>query len=528
MRDLELGGRSTIHGVEGAAATSQPLASLTAIEILKQGGNAVDAAVAACAVQAVVEPMSTGLGGDCFALIAPGNGGPVIGYNGSGRAARALDAQKLLAAGTKYIATESPHTVTVPGAVEAWARLVADHGRLDLAQVLAPAIRAAEQGFAVGPRCAFEWARDSARVAAQPHFASHFLPGGKAPPVGDRMRFPALAQTMRAVANSGPDAFYAGAIASDLTAAVAEAGGLLDVEDLAAHRGEYVTPISGTYGGRQVMQIPPNGHGVIALLILNILAALETRGLDPLGPERLHLMGEATRLAWVARDALVADPAQVPVPVVGLLDPAYAARLAALIDPARAMVLPEPPVLPGSDTVCLTVVDRDRNVVSFINSIFYHFGSGITGRTSGVVLQNRGAGFVVKPGHPNCVAGGKRPLHTIIPGMVCEGGRATLGYGVMGGTYQPVGHAWFLTNHFDHGMDLQQALDAPRAYHEAGTYSLEKGMPAATVQALAALGHRVAPTTEALGGGQAVAVDWQRGTLTAASDPRKDGLALAY
>jgi gamma-glutamyltranspeptidase/glutathione hydrolase len=528
MRDLELPGRSTVHGVEGAAATSQPLATLTAIETLKKGGNAVDAAVAAVAVLSMVEPMSTGLGGDCFALIAPGDGGPVIGYNGSGRAPRRLDAETLIAQGLREIGPESPHAVTVPGAVEAWARLVGDHGRLGLAEVLAPAIRVADEGFAVAPRCARDWANDGERVAGQPNFARHFLPNGRAPHVGERMRFPALAETLRAIAARGPDAFYTGDVAADLAAAVAEAGGLLDVEDIAGHRGEYVTPISTQYRGREVLQIPPNGHGIITLLILNILSHVEPRNLQAFGPERLHLLGEATRLAWVARDALVADPAHHPVPVAELLDPAYAAKLAGLIDPDRALDLPNPPVLPGSNTVYLTVVDRDRNVVSLINSIYFHFGTGITGRRSGVLLQNRGSGFVVEPGHPNCVAGGKRPLHTIIPGMVRENGRATLGYGVMGGCFQPVGHALFLTNHWDFGLDLQQALDAPRAFHQAGAYHLEKGIPEASARALAELGHKVRPTDEPLGGGQAIAVDWHRGTLVAASDPRKDGLALAY
>ena len=528
MRDLQQGGRSVVHGIDGAVATSQPLASLAAIEILKAGGNAMDAAVAAIALQSVVEPMSTGPGGDCFALFAPGDGRAPIGYNGSGRAPRRLDAAMLRAAGHSRIAAECPHSVTVPGAVEAWARLVADHGRLDLGRVLQPAIRAAEDGFALAPRAAFDWAADSARVASQPHFARHFLPGGRAPAVGERVRLLALAATLRAIADKGPDAFYRGPVAADLVASLAGAGGTMDMDDFAAHRGEYVTPIAALYRGREVMQIPPNGHGVIALLILGILSHFDVAALDPLGPERLHLVAEATRLAWVARDALVADPACGPVPVEGLLDPAYAARLAGLIDRGRALDLPDPPVLPGSDTVCLSVVDRDRNVVSIINSVFEHFGSGFTGERSGVLLHNRGSGFTLAEGHPNRLQGGRRPLHTIIPGLVREGGRTILGYGVMGGLYQPVGHAWALTNHWDFGLDLQQALDLPRAFHSAGRYALERGIPPGTARALAAMGHEVVPADEALGGGQAVAIDWDRGTLAAASDPRKDGLALAY
>ncbi|WP_439815200.1 gamma-glutamyltransferase [Zavarzinia sp. CC-PAN008] len=526
MRDLQQGGRSTVHGVNGAAATSQPAATLAAIEILKAGGNAVDAAVAACAVQCVVEPMSTGIGGDCFALLALNGKAPVIGFNGSGRAPRALTLDWFRRQGVSEIQANSTGAVTVPGAVDAWAQLVEAHGRMDLGRVLEPAIRCAEDGFVVGPRCAYEWHKDSAILSVEGR--RHYLRDGAAPRVGTVMKLPALAETLKTIAAQGRDGFYRGWVADDLVASLAAHGGVMRHEDLEQHRGQVVTPISADYRGRTVHQIPPNGQGLTALLILNILQGFELSGLDPLGPERMHLEAEATRLAWQCRDALIADPERGDVPVERLLSEAQARRMQAAIDRKAAHPPARLPDVASANTVYLTVVDRDRNVVSFINSLFDHFGSGFCGARSGVLLQNRGCGFVLEEGHPNVVAGGKRPLHTIIPGMVTQGDRAVLGYGVMGGFFQPVGHAHVLTNWIDFGLDIQQAIDMPRGFHHGDVYSLEKGVPAATAEALAALGHRTARSAEPMGGGQGIVIDWEAGTLSAGSDPRKDGCALAY
>ena len=527
-RDLQLPGRSTVYGTDFAAATSQPAATFTAMRVMSEGGNAVDAAIAACAVLAVTEPMSTGPGGDCFALIHR-TGRPTIGYNGSGRAPAALDLARVQAAapGAHTIDPDSALSVTVPGAVEAWARLLADHGTWDLDQVLAPAIALAEAGFAVAPRCAADWARDAARLAADPGCADHFLPHGRAPQAGDRMRLPALGATLRAVAQQGAAGFYEGAVAQDLCDSVRARGGVLAEADLAGHAGTYVTPLAFAHHGHTLLELPPNGHGIVAQIMLGVQQGFDLAGLAPLSPERLHLQIEAARLAWGPRDALIADPDHADVPVEAMLAPAYLARLRAAFDPGRAMATDRAPVLPGGDTVYLTTVDRDGTTVSLINSIFHHFGAALCGRSSGVLLQNRGCGFSLQPGHPNVVAPGKRPLHTIIPGMVLKDGDVVLGFGVMGGPYQPVGHAHVLTNLLDFDLSPQAALDLARVFPMGCVDQVERGVPAASVAALAARGHVPVPADEPLGGGQMIRIDRARGTLAAASDPRKDGLALA-
>lgn len=528
MRNTQLPGRSAVHAIQGMAATSHPLSTQAAIALLQQGGNAMDAAIAACAVQGVVEPMMTGIGGDCFALYCKAGALPVIAYNGSGRAPAAAHAGWYAERGMAAIPEYSAHAVTIPGAIEAWTRLHADHGRLPFEQVLAPAIAFAEDGYAVAPITGQIWANAASRLARHPGSAAIFLPGGRAPAVGAIHRQPQLAATLRRIAREGAAAFYRGAVADDMVATLREAGGLHTAEDFAAHRGGYVEPIRTTYRGVDVYQVPPNGQGIVVLLMLNILQGFDLASLPPHGADRFHLEMEASRLAYAMRDALVTDMEHAAVPVQGVLSPAYAAKMRAAIDPAKAM----PPSAPSDfplhpDTVYLTVVDRDRNAVSFINSLFHGFGAGITAPRSGVVLQNRGAGFVVKPGHPNCIAPNKRPMHTIIPGMAVKDGRALMPYGVMGGQYQPVGHAHFLTNVIDYGMDLQEALESPRAWHNGSTLELETGIAKDVAAALRDRGHTIV-LSGPHGGGQAIRIDWDKGTLEGGSDPRKDGSALGY
>lgn len=529
MRDIQLPGRSVVHAINGAAATSHPLATLAAIDILKQGGTAADAAVGACAVQCVVEPMSTGIGGDCFALYAKAGSKTVEGINGSGRAPAALTTEGLLAQGVKEIDLQSAHAVTIPGAVDAWARLLERHGKLGLDRVLQYAIHYAADGFALTPRVALDWGRSLSKLQADESAAAKYLPGGKAPKAGDIHRLPELAATLKKIAASGADAFYKGEVAEDIVSHLRARGGVHTLEDFSAHTAEMVTPIASEYRGRKILQIPPNGQGVTALLMLNILKGFDLSGLDPLGARRLHLEAEATRLAFAARDRFVADPAQVSVPVEKLLSQSYADELRARIDPARAMAPDAAQVGPiYRDTIYLSVVDRDRNVCSFINSLYFGFGSGICSPKSGVMLQNRGGGFRVEPGHPNTVAPRKRPLHTIIPGMAMADDRPVLAYGVMGGSYQPVGHVHVLTNLFDFGMDMQEAIDCARAFHVGGRLELENGITHAVMQQLQTMGHATARPEMPWGGGQGIFVDWQKGTLAAGSDPRKDGCALGY
>ncbi len=529
MRDFQLPGRSTAHGINGMAATSQPLATITALEVLKAGGNAVDAAVAACAVLGVVEPQSTGIGGDCFVLYAPKGRVPPIAMNGSGRAPQAATVERLRELGLSEIEYQSPHAVTVPGAVDAWSQLLADHGSTDFAELLQPAIRFAEDGYSVSPRIAMDWAANAEKLADCPNAKRIFLPGGNTPQAGDRHRQAELANSLKAIAKNGRDAFYSAAIGEDIVSHLQSLGGLMTEQDLAQYRAQYVEPIKADYRGHEIFECPPNGQGIIALIMLNILQGYDLAALDPNGAERLHLEAEATRLAYRDRAALIADPDAVQVPSAHLLSPAYADGLRALITPERAMAdLPAAADTEHRDTVYLTVVDSERNAISFINSTFHSFGSGICAPKSGVMLQNRGSSFVLNAEHPNHIAPGKRPMHTIIPGMLAEGGRAIMPFGVMGGHYQATGHAHFLTNFIDFGMDPQEALDAPRAFHFEDELSVENGLSKATVAALEAKGHKTKAADDPIGGGQAIHIDWQRGTLTGGSDPRKDGCALGY
>lgn len=509
-------------------ATSHPLATFAALEMLRAGGNAMDAAVCAAAVQAVVEPQSTGIGGDCFVLYCPKGRNEVLAFNGSGRAPAAATVDWYRARGFDQVPIHGPHAVTVPGAIDAWCRLLADHGRKGIDAALAPAIRYAEQGYVIHDRVAFDWAESVPTLASDQNAARIFLSEGKALKAGDLHRQPDLAATLRTIARRGREGFYAGEVAEDMVAHLRALGGLHTLEDFAATEGNYVTSVSTQYRGYQIHQMPPNNQGLTALLMLNILSGFELGSLDPLGAERLHLEIEAGRLAYRDRDNLVADQDQVPVPVKELLSRRYADRLRAAIDPAKAMSHLPHLELQMSDTVYISVVDRDRNAVSFINSTYHSFGSGVVSPKTGVVLQNRGCSFRLDPAHPNCIAPRKRPMHTIMPGMATKDGRAIMPFGVMGGDYQPFGHVHLLTNLVDFGMDPQEALDTPRVFHDAGILEAERGIPVPAIAGLKQRGHRVNVAPEPHGGGQAVWIDWDKGTLTGASDPRKDGCALGY
>ena len=530
MRDFHLPGRSTAHARHGMAATSHPAATLAALDMLRAGGNAVDAAVAASAVLAVVEPQSTGIGGDCFALYCRGGTGEVIGLNGSGKAPAAATVEWYLDQGIGQIpASLSPHCVTVPGAIDAWDRLLADHGTKSLAEVLASAIDYAENGYVVAPRVAHDWGNMAEKLTFDAAAKQVMLPGGRPPRGGEVHRQTRLAETLRTIAREGRKGFYEGPVAQDMVTHLQALGGLHTLEDFAATACKYVTPIRTDYRGYEVIQIPPNGQGIATLLMLNILEGFDLGGLAPAGVERLHLESEAARLAFRMRDALIGDPDQADVPIEQILAPEYAARLRQHISADRAMSdLGSSNVTIHPDTIYLTVADKDRNVISFINSLFAGFGSGLMAPQTGVMLQNRGSGFVVEPGHPNCIAPNKRPFHTIIPGMVHKDGRIHISYGVMGGHYQPVGHTHLLTNVIDFGMDLQEALDLARVFPFGGALEIENGISDEVAGGLAELGHKVMRRPIPLGGGQAIMVDWDNGALIGGSESRKDGMALGY
>jgi gamma-glutamyltranspeptidase/glutathione hydrolase len=525
FRDFHSPGRSPVFACDGMAATSHPLASETAIAVLKAGGTAADAAVAAVALLGVVEPHMTGIGGDCFCLVAK-PGAPIWGYNGSGRAAAAASAEALWQKGERTIGSRSVHSVTVPGAIEAWSTILASHGRFGLDRALAPAIHHAEHGFAVAPRVAYDWALAAAALAADAGASRHFLIDGRAPGPGDVIRLPALAATLKAIATRGPRAFYEEA-AADIVATLSPRGSWLTREDFANHRGERAEPIASSYRGLDIVELPPNGQGLVALVLLNILENFDLAALDPSGPERAHLALEAARLAFGARDAHLADPLFMRVAVPSLIDKGFAKSLAARIDRARRVELPAAPT-PGGDTVYVTVVDRDRMAVSIINSLYGAFGASIATEKTGIMLHNRGACFAVDPQHPNAIGPSKRPMHTIIPALGMRDGRCELSFGVMGAHFQPMGHAHVVTNLVDFGMDVQAAIDFPRVFFEAEATVVERGISSRTVEALGQRGHKVAVRPLPLGGAQAIAIDWRRGVLIGGSDPRKDGCALGY
>ena len=536
MRLHDQPGRSTVYAAGGMAATSQPASSVTALRILMAGGNAMDAAIAAVAVQCVVEPQSTSIGGDCFCLYSPAKapkGTPPIAFNGSGRAPKAATADWYVANGFSSIPLRSPHAVTIPGAVDAWCQLLRDHGTMSLAQVLEPAIRYAREGFAVHGVVAYDWGLFDQMLADDPTAAIHYLKNGKAPREGDVIRLPLLAKTLETLAEKGRDGFYAGWVAEDIVGFLKSKGGFHTMEDFAAAVGDYVTPISTNYRGYDVYECPPNGQGIVALAMLNILQGYDLAALDPVSPERLHLEIEAARLAYLDRDAVLADPKFAAVPMQTWLSADHAAGLRKLIDPKRrAPDLPPSKLPPHHDTVYLTVVDKDRNAVSLINTLFHSFGSGLCAPKSGVMLHNRGGGFVVNPGHPNCIEGGKRPLHTIIPGMLMKDGRVQMPFGVMGGQYQACGHAHVLTNIIDYKMDIQGAIDMTRVFPDNedpdGRVQVESGLPGPVLDGLHKLGHRTYIPNRPIGGSQAIWIDWEQGMLRGGSDPRKDGMAIGY
>jgi gamma-glutamyltranspeptidase / glutathione hydrolase len=528
MRNFHLAGRSTVHSQNAMVATSHPLAALAAIDVLKAGGTAADAAVAASALLGVIEPQSTGIGGDCFALIQPKAEGKIVAYNGSGRAPMAATAEWYLERNMNAIPLTSAHAVSIPGAVDAWATILRDHGRFGLDTLLQPAIRAAEEGYVVAPRIAFDWKNFFEKLKKGTNTERYLLPHGKPAVVGDVIRQPELGQTLRAIAKSGRDAFYKGAIAEDMVETLRGIGGLHTLEDFAAHTTETTVPIGTKYKDLDIWQCPPNGPGITMLVMLNILSHFDLTKFAPLSVERFHLEAEAARVAYMMREQHIGDPTHVKVDVARILAKEFADEYAGKIRMDRMLDLPKvsPPMNPS--TVYITVVDKDRNVCSFINSIAHSFGSAIVSNKTGILLQNRAAGFRIQPGHPNCIAPGKRPLHTIIPALATRNGRAVMPFGVMGGQYQPVGQVHVLTNMLDYGCDVQEAIDMPRGLHYENVYQLEDGVPAGVVEGLKKLGHQTTKIIPPLGGGQAIWIDWDKGTLTGGSDPRKDGCALGY
>jgi gamma-glutamyltranspeptidase/glutathione hydrolase len=524
--------RSCVLARRGMVATSSPMATAAGVETLRAGGNAIDAAIAAAAVLCVVEPMSTGVGGDAFVLLWSARERRLAGLNGSGRAAAAATAERYRARGLETIAPTGILSATVPGAVHAWETLARRYGSMPLTDLLAPAIRAAEQGFPVTELVAHYWGV-LARLGALRNASAReaWLPGGAAPAAGDWFRAPGLARTLREIAEGGAEAFYRGPVAAAIVATSHAEDGFFEVDDLAAHESTWVEPISTSYRGTEVVELPPNGQGIAALLALGVLAQLDPA--PATSARDWHLRIEAVKLAFADRAAYVADPQHADVPVKALLEPGYARRRAALVGD-RAMP-GSAPGLANGDTVYLCAADEQGNLVSFIQSLFTGWGSGIGCGDTGVVLQSRGAGFVLDPGHPNCLAPRKRPFHTIIPGMVLRDDRPWMAFGIMGGDVQPQAHTAFVSNLVDHGCNPQESLDRPRFRYLAGRRVAIESPDLAVDEggklgdALAALGHEVIDPGRAMadvfGGGQAIAAGGG-GLWIGASDRRKDGCAL--
>jgi len=525
MRDLHRPGRSEVLATEGMCATSHPLAAKVALDILARGGNAMDAAIAGGVLLGICEPHMTGIGGDCFVLFNRAGEETVRGLNGSGHAPAKADADALRARGLTSVPLSEPDAVTLPTAVDAFCHLAQSEGKLGLDAILQPAIHYAESGVPVAPRVAFDWAE--AVGTLQGAARQHYLLDGKAPKTGQMFRAPKQAEVLRRIARDGREAFYTGEIAQDMVDALTALGGSHSLEDFASARSDTTDPVGADYNGIELLEHPPNGQGATALLLLNILKHFDLAAMDPWGAERVHIEAEATKLAYDARNRFIADPDHT-ARMEHFLAPETAARLATLIDPKRA--LPDPAPLTEAvhkDTVYITVVDRDRMAVSLIYSIYHSFGSGIASEKFGILLQNRGAGFTLTPNHPNELGGGKRPMHTIIPGMLRQNGRILMPFGVMGGAYQPTGHARFLSNLTDFDCELQQAVDAPRAFADASVLKVERGYPDSVRQQLSDMGHTVEIPKTPLGGGQAIRIR-DDGVLEGASDPRKDGCALGY
>jgi gamma-glutamyltranspeptidase/glutathione hydrolase len=535
--------RSPVYSKRGIVASSQPLAVAAGLEILSQGGNAADTAVATAAALNVTEPTSTGIGGDCFAIYYNAADRQVSALNGSGRAPAALTLERLQEEGfDQELPPYHPYTITVPGACAGWVDLVVKFGRLNMIQVLAPAIRLAEEGFPVAPLTAYFWSRGAERQLKTAPGGSELTIDGRAPLAGEVFQNPGLAATFRDVAGGGKKAFYEGQIAEAIAEVIQMAGGCLTVNDLAAHHSIWEEPISTDYRGLRIWECPPNGQGLAALLGLNILEGYDLADLPPLSTPRLHLEIEAMRLAFADTSWYVADPEFNPAPLGDLLSKEYAAMRRQLIDPSKA-TLDQKRGAPvgGSDTVYLSVVDGDGNACSFINSNYMGFGTGIVPKGWGFSLQNRGHNFRLDPDHPNALAPGKRPYHTIIPALATRAnseGEQELyaSFGVMGGFMQPQGHLQVVVSLVDDHLDPQAALDQPRfciAEGEAGgRVALEQGISPEVMEELAALGHNVEPVSghnrAIFGRGQIITRNAESGVLCGGSDPRADGCAMSW
>jgi len=532
--------RSAVLARNGMAATSHPLATGAAIRILQDGGNAVDAAIAANAVLGVVEPMSCGIGGDLFAIVWDSKTKRLHGLNASGRAPKLATIEAFKGRGLESIPSAGPLSWSVPGCVDGWADLRDKFGSRSLAELLAPAIQHAGEGFPVSEIIAGDWNASTEALSNVPTAAACYLRGGKAPGFGEVFKNPDLAATLRAIASEGRNTFYRGSIAARICEYSLSVGGMLRPDDLSTNTSTWIEPVSTNYRGYDVWELPPNGQGIAALQMLNLIEPHDIKRMGAQSADAIHVMVEAKKLAYEDRARFYADPEKAKVPIAGLISKRYAKSRGELIRMDRANDAPTPGDPPDADTIYLTVVDKDRNCVSLIQSNFNGFGSGHVAGDLGFAMQNRGCLFSLDSSHANRLEPGKRPFHTIIPGFVTKDGHPWLSFGVMGGDMQPQGHVQVVTNMIDFGMDVQSAGDAPRWRHlgsseptgekakGGGTVALESEITPGVRRVLETKGHTLVTSRGGFGGYQAVRIDMERGVLMGGSDPRKDGSAFGY
>lgn len=534
--------RSEVIAPHAMAATSQPLATQIALDILKAGGSAVDAAIGANAALGLMEPVGCGIGGDLFAIVWDSEEAELVGLNASGRSPKRLTLDYFREEGIERIPPLGPLPVSVPGAVDGWFELHGRYGRLPMSEILAPAIRYAREGFPVSELIAYYWQINAEHLKDFPGFAETFMPGGRTPRKGEMFRNPRLADTLEDIGEKGRDVFYRGKMARKIADYMQENGGFLTYEDMAEHRSEWVEPVSSRYRGYEVYELPPNGQGIAALQMLNILEGFDLAAMGHGSADYIHLLVEAKKLAFEDRARYYADMDFADVPVDRLISKKYAAARRALIDMRKASVsLPAgDAAMESGDTIYLTVADSDGNMVSLIQSNYRGMGSGMTPGDLGFVLQDRGELFSLEPGHPNVYEPGKRPFHTIIPAFVMRDGRPLMSFGVMGGAMQPQGHTQIIVNMVDFGMNLQEAGDAARVRHsgssqptgermnDGGVVHLESGIAADVLAELKRRGHRIADSDGGFGGYQAILRDHHQGVYYGASESRKDGQAAGY
>ncbi len=539
QRPLTMAGRSTVYAPNGVAATSQPLATSAAVEVLEHGGNAIDAAVTAAAVLAVVEPMMTGPGGDMFALVWSAKDKKLVALNASGRAGSLMTREELVKRGRTRMPTSGAETVTVPGAVAGWDALLKKYGTFTLAKAVQPAIGYAENGYIVTPVISGDWAGATRRLQSDPGATATFMPNGHTPKAGEYFRNPDMANTLRLIAKEGPSAIYGGEIGQKIVARLKELGGFLTLDDLKKNEPTWVTPISTTFKGYRVWELPPNNQGIATLEMLRILDTYDLKSMGANSAPYLHHLIEAKKLAYADLARYDGDADHLTLSPKEILSDPFIAERRSHIDEHKAQAHVDPgPGRVSSETIYLTVADKDGNMVSFINSLFDEFGSGIVAPGTGFALQDRGAGFTMEPNLPNTVAPGKRPFHTLIPGFVTKpgpnsapdgtGDQPWMSFGLMGGAMQAQGHTQFLINLLVFGMDLQEAMDQGRFRHMEGTRVLvEPAIPDSVIAGLKALGHDVSIAKASQFGGSQAIIKLEHG-YAAASDPRKDGHAAGY